>query len=78
MSSKIKIPDNVKIPKNIPKFVAPMKEGEVIQFSIEEKKKAILKEQDIFEKGEKDQSKRMKAVQDRNKQAREKFIKNKK
>lgn len=51
MSSKIVIP------KNVPKFVAPMKEGEVMQFNLEEKKKEQLKEKDIFEGGEKDYNK---------------------
>ena len=60
--------DSIKPLKNV---VPPMKYGEVLQFSVEDTKKATIRASDIFEKNtEPDQSKRLKAVSDRNKKVR--------
>ena len=59
---------SIKSPKNI---VPPMKFGEVLQFSVEDTKKATIRASEIFEKHtEPDQSKRLKSVADRTKKVR--------
>lgn len=54
--------------KPLKKVVPPMKEGQILQFTVlEEQKKVMIREQDIFDNLEKDQSKRLKAVASKNK-----------
>ena len=53
--------------KPLKNVVPPMKEGEILQFTVlEEQKKVMIKEQEMFDNIEKDQSKRLKAVADKN------------
>lgn len=57
--------------KPLKNVVPPMKFGEVLQFSVEDTKKATIRASEIFEKHtEPDQSKRLKSVVDRNKKVR--------
>jgi len=44
-----------------------MKAGEVLQFDLSEKKKALIREQEIFDNSEKDESKLLKGVAARTK-----------
>jgi len=54
--------------KPLKNVVPPMKFGEVLQFSLEDKKKAAIRASEIFEKNtEADQSKRLKKLADRTK-----------
>jgi len=68
----------LKLPKNVPKVVPILKDGQIIQFDLESKKKSMLKESDIFVANEnKDESARLKRVVEISKIKRDKLINSK-